>query len=204
MCRLFGFRSIIPTEFGGLGSDPRTQLATYEAAAAGNVSLALILTQHDAAAEVLKAGSAESIAPEILGQCGRGKALLPVGISQITTSRRHVSRVGGASRVGGEAAMRATRDGETFILDGVMPWVTSAREADHIVTAAVLPDGSQLLASVPTDDDGICVAEPMELLALQSSPTQRLLREAAFFLVWSAPPAVQTETIRRFWRSGGN
>jgi hypothetical protein len=34
---------------------------------------------------------------------------------------------------------------------------------------------------------------------LLSRPTQRLVREAAFFLVWSAAPAVQLETLCRIW-----
>ncbi len=135
----------------------------YEAIATGSVSLALILTQHDAAAEVLAVAEPESIAAEILKKCASGEELLTVGISQVTTSRRH-----------GQAAMRAARDGEDFVLNGIMPWVTSARRADHIVTAAVLEDGQQLLACVPTNVSEISVLDPMELLALQSSWTSEV------------------------------
>jgi len=32
-----------------------------------------------------------------------------------------------------------------------------------------------------------------------SHPGQRLVREAMFFLVWSAPVSVQTNTLSRIW-----
>ncbi|MDP6444822.1 MAG: acyl-CoA dehydrogenase family protein [Pirellulaceae bacterium] len=161
------FKHIVPRQFGGEGAEPAAQLAAYEAIASESVTLALILTQHDAAAEVLGAAAAESVAAEILRKCVSGEELLTVGISQVTTSRRH-----------GRAAMRARRDGEGFVLDGVMPWVTSARRADHIVTAAVLDDGQQILACVPTDAQGVSILEPMRLLALQSSWTSEVRCEA--------------------------
>ncbi len=161
------FKHIVPRQFGGEGAEPAAQLAAYAAIANASVTLALILTQHDAAAEVLVAAGAESVAAKILKECASGEKLLTVGISQVTTSRRH-----------GRAAMRAQRDGEGFVLDGVMPWVTSARRADHIVTAAVLDDGQQLLACVPTDAHGISILEPMRLLALQSSWTSEVRCEA--------------------------
>jgi hypothetical protein len=34
---------------------------------------------------------------------------------------------------------------------------------------------------------------------LSSHPVQRLVREAMFFLVWSAPTHVQLGTLRRIW-----
>ncbi len=161
------FKHIVPRQFGGEGAEPAAQLAAYEAIASTSVTLALILTQHDAAAEVLRAAADESVAVEVLKKCASGEELLTVGISQVTTSRRH-----------GRAALRAQRDGDGFLLDGVMPWVTSARRADHIVTAAVLDDGQQLLVCVPTDARGISLLEPMQLLALQSSWTSEVRCEA--------------------------
>ena len=39
---------------------------------------------------------------------------------------------------------------------------------------------------------------------LANRPAERLLREAVFFLVWSAPPAVQTGTLRALWNGYSN
>ncbi len=160
-------KQVVPAEYGGIGADPPVQLGTYEAIAAECVALALILTQHDAAVEILAASDQESVAGELLEKCVRGEELLTVGISQVTTSRRH-----------GRAAMQAVRDDQGFVLDGVMPWVTGAQRADHIVTAAVLEDDRQLLASVPTDAPGLAIGDPMPLLALQSSWTSEVRCQA--------------------------
>ena len=161
-----GFKHNVPTRVGGIGAGPVDQLALYEVVASGSLTLALIMTQHDAAAEVLGVADPDSIADEILTKCATGEELLTVGISQITTSRRHKDN-----------PMRARRDGDDFVLDGIMPWVTSSPKANHVVTAAVLEDGLQLLACVPTDAPGVSVREPLELLALQSSWTGEIACE---------------------------
>jgi len=157
------FKHIVPRKLGGEGAASADQLAVYETIARERVALALILTQHDAAVEVLSDATSDSIASEILTACVDGDELLTVGISQVTTSRRH-----------GRAAMRAEHSSEGFILDGIMPWVTSAPQANHIVTAAVFEDGQQILVCVPTRTKGIEIREPMELLALQASWTSEV------------------------------
>ena len=55
-----------------------------------------------------------------------------------------------------------------------MPWVTSARNADYIVTGAILPDDNQILACVATDAPGLSVPEPMQFMALNSSWTSEV------------------------------
>ena len=51
----------------------------------------------------------------------------------------------------------------------------------------------------------VCLATTLMTLAkgsgyLSSHPAQRLVREAMFFLVWSAPDAVRLGTLERIWR----
>ena len=52
-----------------------------------------------------------------------------------------------------------------------MPWVTAAERADVLVTGAVLDDGRQILAAVPTGRHGLTVRPPFPLAALQASCT---------------------------------
>jgi alkylation response protein AidB-like acyl-CoA dehydrogenase len=146
---------------GGRQTAPLRQLQTYEAIAAGSVACALILTQHDAACELLGAGDNAALADRWLPRCATAEALLTVGISQLTTSRRH----------GRAPAMRATADDKGFLFDGIMPWVTSAPKADAIVVGAVLDDDRKILACIPTDAPGLRIDEPMRLMALRSSLT---------------------------------
>ncbi len=156
--RLFG--DSIPTRFGGLGSSPLDRVRIYEALARGHMSTALILTQHDGACELLADCDNEDLASTLLPRLADGSALATVGISQLTTSRQ-----------GGVPAMAAQPDGGDYLMTGVMPWVTSARKADYIVSGAVLPDAKQFLACIDTNSEGLYVDEPIELLALTGSLT---------------------------------
>jgi alkylation response protein AidB-like acyl-CoA dehydrogenase len=67
--------------------------------------------------------------------------------------------------------LTARLDGDSVRLDGVMPWVTGAPQADHFITGVVLDDGRQMLLVVPRDAAGLSVGPPMELMALQGSLT---------------------------------
>lgn len=157
------WRNVVSAEFGGVGASPEAQLETYEAVARGSLSLALILTQHDAACELLGDCDNEALMRRLLPRCARGEVLTTVGISQLTTSRRAKG-----------PAMRADPVAEGFRLTGFMPWVTSAPKADYVVTGAVLPDGQQVLACVSTSAAGLSTGEPMELMALGSSWTSEI------------------------------
>jgi len=157
----FGFA--IAREFRGSQVAPADQLRAYEAVAAASLTCALILTQHDGACELLGDCSNPELAARLLPEFAAGRALTTVGISQLTTSRR-----------GSGSAMRAAVDGDDFVLDGVMPWVTSTQYADHIVTGAVLDDGMQILLCVPTGVDGLSQGEPMQLMALTGSFTSEV------------------------------
>lgn len=150
----------VPREFGG---DPPTALELlerYETLGAGDLSVALIVTQHDAAVDLIAHGDNEDLKRRLLPLFACGRNQTTVGIAQLTTSRQ-----------GGEPALRARRDGDAFLLDGLMPWVTAPHRCSHIVTGGVLADGSQLLACVPTDAEGLRIDPPLRMLGLNSSWT---------------------------------
>ncbi len=153
--------AVIPRRYGGSELSPCDQVAVYEHVGAGSLALALILTQHDRACELLADGGGATAAADLLPRCATGETLLTVGISQLTTSKR-----------GKGPALRAQREADgAFVLDGRMPWVTSAPRAEAIVTGAVLDDGMQVLACVRREAAGVTVEEPLELLALTGTET---------------------------------
>ncbi len=157
------FRAAVPREFGGDRLDAAGRAAIYEAVASGYMSAALILTQHDGACELLAGCRNRELAQRVLTDVAAGRTLATVGISQLTTSRQG----------GGRPALAATpvASGDGYRLDGVMPWVTSAPHADCIVTGAVLADGMQILAYLPTHAPGVTIEPPMEFCALTDSRT---------------------------------
>ncbi len=154
------WRWVIPTAFGGLGLPPRAILDRYEAVAAGCMTTALILTQRDAATDLIAGCDNAALKQELLPALAAGRSFCTVGIAQLTTSKRGP---------GPALTARAQRDG--FVLDGRMPWVTGAAHADVVVTGAVLPSGHQLLAAVDTNASGIEVGPPLELMGLNASHT---------------------------------
>ena len=105
------------------------------------------------------------------GECGAegevaaplltGEASATLGISHLTTSRRHLHK----------PVLRAELGDGEVVLSGYSPWVTGGAKTDYLVTGAVLPDEHQLLVLVPTDHPGVAPRTPARLLALNGSCT---------------------------------
>ena len=108
--------------------------------------------------------AAKPTAAHWLGEIGRGRAFVTVGISHLTTSRR----------LGATATSVAPG---SFQVDGAIPWVTAAPRADLLVTGAVMPDGRKILFALPTDRPGVIIQTPFALAALQASCTAEVTLE---------------------------
>lgn len=157
-------------EWGGRPCDRSTLLVRYARLAEASLTAAFLLTQHDAAVRRLAAaqGVGRPMAEGWLAQIGQRRAFATVGISQLTTSRRH-----------GPRALTARPDAAGgFRLDGAMPWVTAAPAADVIVTGAVTEEDQQLLAAVPRGRGGLTIGRPYRLAALEASCTCEIRCEA--------------------------
>lgn len=151
---------VVPRAFGGMELSPFQQTQAYEAVASGCMACLLILSQRDAACELLAAGDSDSLKEELLPRLARHEIMTTVGISQLTTSHRT-----------GRPALAATPAGDGYVLSGFMPWVTAAPRCQYLVTGAVLPDGAEILAAIPADLPGVTIDPPMQLMALQCTAT---------------------------------
>ncbi|WZO97888.1 acyl-CoA dehydrogenase family protein [Isosphaeraceae bacterium EP7] len=159
----------LPAELGGEGCDRPTLVGRNAAVAQGSLTAAFILSQHDAAVRRLAVVADENpVAREWLARIARGESFGTVGISQLTTSRRH-----------GTQAMRVTEADGGYVLDGIMPWVTAAERADIFITGGVLEDGRQLLTALPRDRPGVIVKPAFPLAALGASRTAEVRCENA-------------------------
>jgi alkylation response protein AidB-like acyl-CoA dehydrogenase len=150
----------IPTQYGGLELDGRTLLRGYEWIAAACLTTAFLLSQRDAAVRRIRDTGRADLCRELLRPLACGGRFATVGLSQLTTSRQF-----------GGPALRAEAVGDRFILNGSMPWVTGAQEADHLVTGAALDDGQQVMLVLPTDAAGLRIGPPLDLMALRGSLT---------------------------------
>jgi butyryl-CoA dehydrogenase len=151
----------------GSATDRSTMIRRYARLAEGSLTAAFILTQHDSAVRRLALAADRPAGRHWLQEIGAGRAFATVGISQLTTSRRHGTRAVEALEIAGG-----------YRLVGAVPWVTAAPRADVVVTGAVLADGRQLLIALPMDDrPGLSVRVPFPLAALQASCTSEIALE---------------------------
>jgi butyryl-CoA dehydrogenase len=157
----------LPREFGGVECDRASLLRRYARVADGSMTAAFILSQHDAGVRRLVGAADRAVARRWLGAIADHGAFPTVGISQLTTSRRH-----------GAQAVRAEEFAPgRFRVDGIIPWVTAAPRAEILVAGAAMDDGRQLLIALPTDRRGVTVRPPFALAALQASCTAEVLCE---------------------------
>lgn len=155
------FRWFIPREWGGAGWESKDIAKGYLKLSAGCVTTTFIITQYTGAARRIAGSKNTVLQEELLPKLANGEIFSTVGISHLTTSRRHLNK----------NILRASEVAGGFQLDGMAPWVTGAPYADNVVVGATLNDGRQLLAVVPTGLPGVNVRPAAKLVGLTASHT---------------------------------
>jgi alkylation response protein AidB-like acyl-CoA dehydrogenase len=161
-CADYGvYRWFVEPEDGGLGWSELDLMRGYLRFSAACLTTTFILTQATGAVRRIAAAAGADVKQEWLPKLLAGEAFTTLGISHLTTSRRHLA----------EPVLRAeeTRDG--FLLDGFSPWVTGGAHADCVVLGAQMQDRRQLLAALPMDLKGVTSDEPAKLVGLTASCT---------------------------------
>jgi alkylation response protein AidB-like acyl-CoA dehydrogenase len=162
ICRRAGvFGWFVPSEWGGTGWSDVDLLRAYLKLSSACLSTTFVLTQPHGACRRIVASENDELKARILPGLARGERLATVGISHLTTSRRHLAR----------PVLAARADCDGFILEGTIPWVTGAVEADFIVTGATCDDGRQILALLPTEAPGVTPLAPARLVGLTATCT---------------------------------
>jgi alkylation response protein AidB-like acyl-CoA dehydrogenase len=132
------------------------------------LTTALALTQWASGCRII-AEAETDVRQQFLPALARGDLSTTVGISQLTTSRRHLGR----------AVMEASTVDGQWLLDGLCPWVTGADSVDTVVTGAATPSGDTLFFVVEREASGVTVDPPMQMLALTGSRTSAVHFDAA-------------------------
>jgi alkylation response protein AidB-like acyl-CoA dehydrogenase len=153
----------IPEAYGGVGREGTALLEGYERLAKACLTTCFILSQRDAACRRLRDSTNDALRQQLLPPLAAGETFSTVGLSQLTTSRQHT-----------RPSLAAWAEGDDFVLDGSIPWVTGAARANHLVVGATLDDGRQILAVLPRDREGVRVDPPMPLMALEGSLTAQV------------------------------
>ena len=164
LARSGALAGFIPTDCGGTAAAEPVILEMLAAIAGRCLTTALALTQWASACRII-AGGEPALRSARLPALARGDTPTTVGISQLSTSRRHL----------GTPALVAARSSGTWRLNGLCPWVTGADSSDTIVTGALTETGEQFFFVVPTAAKGLDIAPPMQMLALSGSRTSSVV-----------------------------
>ena len=154
----------IPADCGGSAADELGLLVLLTAIAERCLTTALALSQWASACRIIATADA-GVRAARLPRLARGECPTTVGISQLSTSRRHLDA----------PALRASRADGVWRLDGLCPWVTGADSCDTVVTGAVADGGEPRFFVVSTKAEGVDVAPPLDLLALSGSRTSAVI-----------------------------
>jgi alkylation response protein AidB-like acyl-CoA dehydrogenase len=155
------FEWFMPRHWGGQEWNERDITRGYLRLGAACLTTTFVITQRTGACLRIAGSDNEALKERLLPGLLAGESFATVGISHLTTSRRHLARP--------VLAARETSSG--FVLDGYSPWVTGAVHAGVIVTGATLDDGRQILVALPTDAPGVSIPPPPRLVGLSASHT---------------------------------
>jgi alkylation response protein AidB-like acyl-CoA dehydrogenase len=162
LCGRYGvFEWFLPQELGGQGWSEADIVRGYLRLSAACLTTTFVITQRTGACQRIALAENDSLRRELLPDLVTGRSFATVGISHLTTSRRHLAT----------PVLRAEATADGFVLDGFSPWVTGAPQAQIIVTGATLEDGRQILAALPTDLPGVSIPPPARLVGLSASQT---------------------------------
>jgi butyryl-CoA dehydrogenase len=158
--QLGALRWCLPVAYGGAGLSGAPLLRHYAELAGACMTSCLLLSQRDAFCRRVCDLGNERLRQQLLPPLAQGELFATVGLSQLTTSRQHLS-----------PTLIAQCSEQTLLLEGVIPWVSGAAQAAHILVGAQTPAGQQVLIVVPTQTPGVEIGPPLELMAMAGSLT---------------------------------
>ena len=167
LCGEYGvYEWFLDRAWGGQDWNEEQIVRGYLALSAACLTTTFILTQRTGACRRIAGCENEALKERLLPGLASGALFATVGISHLTTSRRHLKKP--------VLAAEATETG--FRLDGLSPWVTGGAAADVLVLGATLvehgePTDQQLLLAVPADLRGVVVPDPLPLVGVTASST---------------------------------
>jgi alkylation response protein AidB-like acyl-CoA dehydrogenase len=164
-CAQYGvFEWFATKESGGQEWNEAELTRGYLALSMACLTTTFVITQRTGACQRIERSDNPIIKRRLLPDLIAGRSFATVGISHLTTSRRHLA----------QPVLRAEEAGDHFLLDGYSPWVTGAEHAQNVVVGATLNDDRQILVAVPTNSPGVNVPPPAALIGLSGSRTGRV------------------------------
>lgn len=157
----------VPVEWGGLDFGPTDQVEGLRLLASRCLVSTFVWTQRSAAVRRIATSANTTAKQHLLPRLLSGEIFATVGISHLTTSGQHLKT----------PLVAAKKEGAGYLLSGIVPWATSATQADYLITGGALinsdgeASGQEILVCLPSDRVGIDVQSPLALMGLNASQT---------------------------------
>ena len=160
------FRLGVPASQGGLeGSDAGDAIEAVSQLAEHSVAAAFVAWGQRVFIEYLLHSPNQALARDWTGPLLRGEL---AGATALSNAMKFLSGIESLQ-------ISARQDGDDWVLDGRMPWVTNLRPDGFLVAAAVTaPDGTPAVVALPQGIAGLTRSADLRLLGLQSSNTAAL------------------------------
>jgi alkylation response protein AidB-like acyl-CoA dehydrogenase len=162
LCGEYGvFEWFLSSDSGGQGWSEADVMRGYLELSAACLTTTFVITQRTGACRRIEECENEGLKAKLLPDLCSGKSFATVGISHLTTSRRHLA----------QPVLRAEATADGYVIDGFSPWVTGGPFAEHVLIGATIDDGRQILAVLPMNSPGVSVPPVAELVGLTASQT---------------------------------
>ncbi len=162
LCGQFGvFEWFLPKALGGQEWNDVDVVRGYLKLSESCLTTTFVLTQLTGACRRIAASETDLVKERLIPDLLTGNQFATLGISHLTTSRRHLAR----------PVLLAEEEEGGFTLYGYIPWVTGVPFAQHVVTGAGLEDGRQILIVVPLNLPGVSIPPTHPLVGLTASRT---------------------------------
>ncbi len=155
---------MLPADYGGVGSGPRTLAVVISTLAEADASVAMVYLMHILGATAISAArpnAAQAVTP-ILREISAGRHLSTLAFSE-AGSRSHFWA----------PISRAHRNGTGVSISAKKSWVTSAGHANSYVVSALAPEGvgptDSTLYLVTSQTPGLSVAGPWDGMGLRAN-----------------------------------
>ncbi len=176
LCAEYGvYEWFLAPQWGGQAWDDEKVVRGYLALSSACLTTTFILTQRTGACRRIASSGNLAAQDFLLPDLVSGKLMATVGISHLTTSRRHLAT----------PVLRAERADGGYLLNGFAPWVTGAAQSAYVIVGATMmeaddPTPEELLIALPSDLPGVSADEPARLVGLGASHTGQLQLQDVF------------------------
>ncbi len=165
----------VPIEAGGLGGSPRDLVDVMSGIASACGSTAMVYLMHIAALMPIAAAPPEGH-PDLVGEMAAGEKLGTLAFSERGSRSHFWAPVSRQVQSNGSVSLKAMKS-----------WVTSAAQADIIVSSVLVPEGGPTdsdLFAIPRQTEGVTPAGPWRGLGLRGNDSRPMTFDVSIPAAW--------------------